>query len=100
MSKYLLSEKSKRGLIRIINIQNDRTLLVESEDITQDIIHVRFLLDLESYPLPSLQEDYTRIGLELFSVEPYLVVEDDDDLSELRKEEEDKLKKEGVRLYD
>ena len=47
-----------------------------------------------------MQEDYTRIGLELFSIEPYLVVEEKDtDLTALAEKEMDKLALGGVKLY-
>ncbi len=98
--KYLLTDIPKRGLIRIIEIQNDKTLLVPSEDIQKDIVHIRFLLDMEQFPNRTLQEDYTRIGLELFSIEPYLVVEEKDtDLASLAEREMDRLARGGVTLY-
>ncbi len=98
--KYLLTDTPKRGLIRIVEIQNDRTLLVPSEDIQRDMVHIRFQLDMEQFPNKTLQEDYTRIGLELFSIEPYLVVEEKDtDLTALAETEMDKLAKGGLTLY-
>lgn len=98
--KYLLTDMPKRGLIRIVEIQDDKTLLVPSEDIQKDMFHIRFQLDMEQFPNEPLQEDYTRIGLELFSIEPYLVVEEKDtDLTALAEKEMDKLALGGVKLY-
>jgi hypothetical protein len=54
----------------VIDLQNDKTLLVASEDIEKDIIDIRFKLDLEMYPCEELQKAYTATGLELFSIEP------------------------------
>lgn len=98
--KYLLSDKPQRGLLRILRIQTDKTLLLPSEDIQNDIIQARFKLDLEMFPCQELQKEYTEIGLELFSIEPYLVVDDPKaDLVELCKAERAKLQSEGVPLY-
>lgn len=98
--KYLLTDIPKRGLIRIVEIQDDKTLLVPSEDIQKDMVHIRFQLDMEQFPNEPLQEDYTRIGLELFSIEPYLVVEEKDtDLTALAEKEMDKLALGGIKLY-
>lgn len=64
------------------------------------MVHIRFQLDMEQFPNEPLQEDYTRIGLELFSIEPYLVVEEKDtDLTALAEKEMDKLALGGVKLY-
>lgn len=97
--KYILSETPQRGLIRIVDIQNDKTLLVPSEDIAKDIVHIRFKLDLEQYPCKELQAAYTAIGLELFSIEPYVIASPNDDLSALLKQEQAKLVARGVTLY-
>ena len=97
---YLLSNVPKRGLIRIVEIQNDMTLLIPSEDIQKDIVKIRFQLDMECFSNQALQADYTRIGLELFSIEPYLLVEEKDaDLASLCKQEMEKLAQKGIKLY-
>lgn len=97
--KYILSETPQRGLIRIVDIQNDKTLLVPSLDIAKDIVHIRFELDLEQYPCKELQEAYTAIGLELFSIEPYVIASPNDDLSALLAQEQARLVARGVTLY-
>lgn len=97
--KYILADKPERGLVRIVQIESGKTLLVPSEDIQKDIVHIRFLLDLESYPLASLQKDYTETGLELFSIEPYLIAGKDEDLSALLARENGKLEAAGTSLY-
>ncbi|MFA6891227.1 MAG: hypothetical protein WCQ66_03980 [Sphaerochaetaceae bacterium] len=97
--KYILSDMPQRGLVRVIDLQNDKTLLVASEDIEKDIIDIRFKLDLEMYPCEELQKAYTATGLELFSIEPYLIATSAEDLASLLKAETEKLSRKGVRLY-
>lgn len=97
--KYLIGDAPQRGLLEIVNLQTDQVLLIASEDIQKDIIHTRFLLDLEMYPNKELQQQYTSTGLELFSIEPYLVAKEGDDLAALLARETQKLADQGVRLY-
>ena len=97
--KYILSDKPQQGLIRIINIQSDKTLLVPSKDIAKDISAIRFALDLGQYPCASLQEEYETIGLELFSIEPYCLVEKDQNLLDLLDREKCSLARKGISFY-
>jgi len=83
----------------VVNLQTDKTLLLKSEDIAKDIIDIRFKLDLECFPCAELQDAYTAIGLELFSIEPYRIADVQDDLVKLLAAEEDKLSQNGVTLY-
>ncbi len=100
MANYILSSTPKRGLIRIVHLLNGKTFLTTSEDIAKEMVRIRFQLDMEEYPHLQLQQEYTQTGLELFSIEPYLVVENaHEDLEALRQREENKLRKEGVLLY-
>lgn len=97
--KYILSDKKERGIIRIVDIQNDKTLLVKSEDIAKDIVDIRFRLDLESYPVKELQESYTAIGLELFSIEPMAIAKDGESLDDLLASSKKNLKDSGISFY-
>lgn len=72
-----------RGIIKIFNLKNDKVFFTDSENVEKDIISIRFKLDLSMYPCKSLQEEYTSLGLELFTIELEREAQDDEDLKSL-----------------
>lgn len=60
--------EKRSGIIEIRNLLTDRCLCLASEDTFSDCASIRFSLDLGTYPLASLQEDYTNTGLEVFEI--------------------------------
>ncbi|MDY4888406.1 MAG: hypothetical protein SO135_01505 [Sphaerochaetaceae bacterium] len=56
------------GIIEIRNLLSDRRLYISSDDTFSDCAKIRFQLDLGTYPLKSLQDDYNETGLELFII--------------------------------
>jgi hypothetical protein len=95
-----LSSTPVRGIIRIYNIQDDRTLLVASEDMAKDIRDIRFQLDLNIYGNEILQEEYDRIGLELFAIEPWETALPGEDLGPLKARTETMLKERHIPFYE
>lgn len=57
------------GIIKITNLRTDKIYLLASSDIENDIISIRFNLDLSRFKCKELQDDYEKIGLELFTIE-------------------------------
>lgn len=57
------------GIIKITNLKTDKIYLLASSDIENDIISIRFDLDLSRFKCKELQDDYENIGLELFTIE-------------------------------
>ncbi|AEV28198.1 hypothetical protein SpiGrapes_0340 [Sphaerochaeta pleomorpha str. Grapes] len=95
----LLSSKPVSGIIRIYNIHSDKSLLLESLDISDDIQAIRFKLDLGVYPNQELQGEYEDIGLELFSLEPWKIKEGNYPLHLLFLESLKELQDKGIVLY-
>lgn len=99
LNKYLFTNNSLRGIIRICNLQTDRTLLLASEDLTKDIQKIRFDLDLGVFHNQTLQEEYETVGLEIYTIEPLLIAEKSENLEGLMKLSKEKLKDLGVSFY-
>ena len=57
------------GVYRIYNLKTDMTYLGVSDDVENVAAKERFSLDLGMHPCSSLQDDYTKTGLELFVIE-------------------------------
>ena len=51
------------------NLQTDRVRSYSAENAEEEIITMRFKLDLGIYPDKELQEEYDRTGLELYRFE-------------------------------
>jgi hypothetical protein len=96
---HLFTNQKVRGLIRIKNLQNNRILLVGSEDIAADIQRIRFSLDLGTYENDVLQQEYETIGLELFSIDAYLQASEDEDLQTLLAEHTKHLLAQSLLMY-
>ena len=99
LNKYLFTNNTLRGIIKISNLQTDRTLLLISENLTKDIQKIRFDLDLGVFPDKTLQDEYEAVGLELYTIEPLLFAENSEDLSELLKLSKEKLLVKGISFY-
>lgn len=87
-----LNTEATKGIIRIYNMQTDKSLLIRSNNIIKDIKNIRFQLDLGLYNNVELQKDYAEIGLEVFALDPYKIINKDsketlDELFEISKAE-------------
>ena len=96
---HLFTNQKVRGLIRIKNLQNNRSLLVGSEDIATDIQRIRFSLDLGTYENDALQQEYESIGLELFSIDAYLQASEDENLQALLAEHTQQMLAQSILMY-
>jgi len=96
---HLFTNQKVRGLIRIKNLQNNRSLLVGSEDIATDIQRIRFSLDLGTYENEALQQEYESIGLELFSIDAYIQASEDENLQALLAEHTQQLLAQSILMY-
>lgn len=68
------------GIVALRNLKTDRVYLFFSQDVKKDCVDMRFKLDLGMHPCRSLQEDYTRTGLEVFRFD---LLKETDDPAEL-----------------
>ena len=86
------------GVYRIINLKSDMAYVDGTDDAEGICASQRFRLDLGMHPMHSLQEDYSRTGLELFTIE---VVEtcDADELASKVEDWKRRSKEEGLSLY-
>lgn len=96
---HLFTNQKVRGLIRIKNLQNNRSLLVGSEDIATDIQRIRFSLDLGTYENEALQQEYESIGLELFSIDAYIQASEDENLQALLAEHTQQMLAQSILMY-
>ena len=96
---HLFTNQKVRGLIRIKNLQNNRSLLVGSEDIATDIQRIRFSLDLGTYENEALQQEYESIGLELFGIDAYIQASEDENLQALLAEHTQQLLAQSILMY-
>ena len=81
---------AESGVVALRNLKTDKVYLFFSRDIKKDCVSMRFQLDLGMFPCRSLQEDYTKTGLEVFRFETLELTDDEERLDEL---------KEGLDLY-
>ena len=96
---HLFSSHSLRGIIRIYNLQTEKTLLRTSENLTKDIQKIRFALDLGNFPNRELQEEYEEQGLEIYTIEPLFIAEKKENLDTLLQQGTEKLVKLNVPFY-
>lgn len=100
LAPFLNSEPTK-GIIRIYNLQNDKTLLLKSNNIIKDIKETRFQLDLGIYSNLKLQESYSKIGLELFALETMRILDSESKgLDDLYNECINELKENNVSFFE
>jgi hypothetical protein len=98
LQHYLNTEPTK-GIIRIYNLESDKSLLIKSNNIIEDSKNIRFQLDLGFYNNINLQQEYAKIGLELFAIEPILFVEDGESLDDLYDKAKKILDEKNVTYY-
>lgn len=96
---HYLNEGPTKGILRIYNLQSDKSLFVKSENIIEDSKNIRFQLDLGLYQNSELQNEYTQIGLELFSIEPVAFLNEEESLDELLKKVVVEFKSKNIELY-
>ena len=85
--------------MRIYNLQTEKTLLLKSENLTEDIQKIRFALDLGNFPNKALQDEYAVQGLKAYRIESLLIAEKNENLDTLLKQGEEKLQELAVPLY-
>ncbi|MGD1822880.1 MAG: hypothetical protein ACPKM0_09005 [Pleomorphochaeta sp.] len=98
LQHYLNSEPTK-GIIRVYNIQSEKTLLLISKDIIEDSKNIRFQLDLGFYDNQELQSEYSEIGLEVFAIDPFIIQKDDEDLDILLEKAKNILQSKNILFY-
>ncbi|MBQ2049722.1 MAG: hypothetical protein II493_04855 [Spirochaetales bacterium] len=75
--------EKEAGVVALRNLKTDKVYLFYSEDIKKDCVNMRFQLDLGMHPCKSLQEDYTRTGLEVFRFDTIELTKDEGRLAAL-----------------
>lgn len=88
-----------RGIVRIFNLHTEKTLLLKSENLTEDIQNIRFTLDLGTFPNKELQEEYEKKGLEIYTIDPLLIAEPRENLDKLLLQGMSKLEELGISFY-
>lgn len=88
-----------RGIIVIKNLKTGRAYLTAAEDAVKAFRSERFSLDLSMHPSKELQEEYSSLGLELFTIELDTPAGADDDLEALLEKRKAEYEKEGISLY-
>lgn len=88
-----------RGIIAIRNLQTGRTLLKTTEDAVASFRNERFRLDLSMHENRTLQEEYTSLGLELFTIELDAEAEAGEDLPALLEKRKAAYEEKGISLY-
>ena len=96
---HLFSSHSMRGILRIYNLQTDKTLLLKSENLTEDIQKIRFSLDLGTFPNKELQDEYEKQGLEIFTIEALIFAEKKENLDRLLQQGTEKLQELEIPFY-
>lgn len=96
-----LNKDATKGIIRIYNMQSDKSLLLKSKDLIKDIKNIRFKLDLNMYSNNELQKEYAKIGLEVFAIDPFKILEDESkqSLDELYEESKNELEKKNITFF-
>ena len=88
-----------RGIIAIRNLKTGKTYLEKTEDAVVSFQKERFNLDLSMHPSAELQNEYTALGLELFTIELDTQAENDENLDFLLEKRKEDYKKQGIMLY-
>ncbi len=77
---------AEAGVVALRNLKTDKVYLFYSRDIKVDCVSMRFKLDLGMFPCRSLQDDYTKTGLEVFRFDTIELTDDESRLEILKKE--------------
>lgn len=96
---HYLNKGPTEGILRIYNLRNDKSLLLQSKDIIEDSKNIRFQLDLGLFSNLSLQKDYREIGLELFAIEPLVFKKASQSLNSLLEKKLKEFKDKNIPLY-
>lgn len=88
-----------RGVIIIRNLKSGKAYLKTTEDAVKSFSDERFHLDLSMHECKKLQEEYTSLGLELFTIELDTEAGPDDDLQSLLEKRKNEYRNNGVTLY-
>lgn len=91
--------QTMRGILRIYNLQTERTLLIKSENFSEDIQRIRYSLNLCTFPNKALQDEYAVLGLKAFRIESLLIAEKSENLDRLLVQGKVKLEELGVPFY-
>lgn len=97
--KEFLRDEKIRGVGIIKNLKTDEVYLYSSDDIISSFSKERFKLDLGMHEEKALQEAYTSLGLELFTIELEIEAKRDEDLNSLLEQRKALYIKEGYKLY-
>lgn len=96
---YIPDPLAMRGIIRIHNLETERTLLFTSENLTIDIQKIRYDLDQGNFPCKALQDEYMELGLEIYTIETLLIAEKRESLDKLLLQGKEKLEELKVPFY-
>jgi len=88
-----------RGVLRIYNLQTEKSLLIKSENFTDDIQKIRLDLDLGNFSNKTLQDEYAVQGLNAYKIESLLIAEDTENLDTLLQRGKEKLEELAVPFY-
>lgn len=88
-----------RAICIIKNLKTDEIYLYKTEDAVKSYKDERFKLDLGMHPSKKLQEAYTTLGLELFTIEIEREATQDEDLNALLEERKRYYLDKGYSLY-
>ncbi len=88
-----------KTLYRIYNLKTDASYFAISGSNGNVCAQERFRLDLGMHPCKSLQDDYTKTGLELFVIETIKESDESEELVTLKAELEKQLEDKGIDIY-
>ena len=91
--------QTMRGVLRIYNLQTEKSLLIKSENFTDDIQKIRLDLDLGNFSNKTLQDEYAVQGLNAYKIESLLIAEDTENLDTLLQRGKEKLEELAVPFY-
>ena len=89
---------NKKTLYRIYNLKTDASYFGISSK-GNVCAQERFSLDLGMHPCRTLQDDYTKTGLELFVIETIKESDETEELVTLKAELEKQLEDKGITVY-
>ncbi len=88
-----------RAICIIKNLKTDEIYLYKTEDAVKSYKDERFKLDLGMHPSKKLQEAYTALGLELFTIKIEREANENEDLASLLEERKKYYLDKGYSLY-
>lgn len=90
---------NKKTLYRIYNLKTDASYFGISSSKGNVCAQERFSLDLGMHPCRTLQDDYTKTGLELFVIETIKESDETEELVTMKAELEKQLEDKGITVY-